>query len=429
MRILILGSGGREHAIYLKLSESDKVEKLFFAPGNAGVGSENRLQLDMSDFEAVAAAVSGHEIDMVVVGPEAPLAAGLVDYLNEKTPGVYVFGPDKNGARLEASKAFAAEFMKKAGIPAAISTEAVSFDEALKVLAGHSLPVVIKADGLAAGKGVSIHRDKKEAEAKLNEIFNEDIFGEAGSRVLFQTFLEGTEASLFAICNSTEAIVMPTARDYKPVFEKGQGPNTGGMGSACPGDALNDSHIAFIQSRIIEPVLREFKYRGVLYIGLMIHSEKGDDLSVVEFNCRFGDPETQSILPMLEEDLLPYLLWSAGKELPAARVKKEGYEQVPVKPGVSVNTVLTAAGYPGSYAKGLSLRLPEKLPENVHIVHAGTAEKDGRLVSAGGRILNVVALSDSFENARKNIYAVLDDFIAANEPDSFHFRRDIAEFS
>ncbi|MES0489367.1 MAG: phosphoribosylamine--glycine ligase [Leptospirales bacterium] len=422
MRTVVLGSGGREHAIFLKLLHSPTVTDLYFAPGNGGAGEKHRFPADILNFPELEKIFREKNIELLVVGPEAPLAAGIVDYFAEKMPELLVFGPDENGAQLEASKLFSSTFMDEAGIPQAKSRPANDLTHAKKILAEHPLPVVIKADGLAAGKGVSIHQDRNEAEQKLEEIFNDKIFGEAGMAVLFQEFLQGKEASLFAICNGKDAVYLPSAQDYKRAYDGQTGPNTGGMGSFSPGNILNKKHIEFVHNQIVKKVIEKFQYKGILYVGLMIDN---DDISVVEFNCRLGDPETQSVMPMLETDLLPYLTWAAGKSNEVFTVLENGYRSAPQKPGYTINVVLTAKGYPGNYNKGIELPLPENIPEYIHIVHAGTKTENGKLVSTGGRIMSIVCYDKNPAEARKKVYNFIDSIKDSIDFEKLHFRTDI----
>lgn len=424
MRILVLGGGGREHAIYLKLLQSPLAEKVFFGPGNGGAPPQDTISLDPLDFEGIEKVCRHEKIGLLVVGPEAPLAAGIKDYMAERFPELLVFGPDKNGAQLEASKVFSDNFMAEAGIPTAKGRVASSLEESLAIMEEHPLPVVIKADGLAAGKGVSIHDNKEEALQRLREIFEDNIFGKAGSQVLFQEFLQGEEASLFAICNGKEAIYLPTARDYKRVGDNDEGPNTGGMGSYSPGSVLTPSHIDFIDSNIVGKVIDKFGYTGILYVGLMVY---GETVSVVEFNCRLGDPETQCVLPMMESDLLPYLLWGCGAQEIPFRVARQNHFITPTKPGYAVNVVLAAAGYPASYQKGIPLELPSELPADIQVVHAGTARQEECLASSGGRILSVVAFDKERQEARRKAYAFVETLKGANDFEKLIYRTDIAQ--
>jgi len=424
MNVIVLGSGGREHALFLKLKQSESIDKIYFAPGNGGVSEQEKLDLSVTDFGSIEKAVKEFGVGLLVVGPEAPLAAGIVDYFKEKIPELAVFGPDKNGAQLEASKVFSNNFIEEAGIPAPKSGAADTLEQALAILENHPLPVVIKADGLAAGKGVTIHNDLEEARGQVRKIFNDRIFGDAGSKVLFQEFMTGKEASLFALCDGKSAIYLPTACDYKRAYDNGEGPNTGGMGSYSPGDILTPSQIAFADREIVQKVIDKFGYRGILYVGLMI---TGDQVRVVEFNCRLGDPETQSIMQMVETDLLPYLLWSAGKGEGGPKIKDEaGFYHVPTRPGYTINVVLSGKGYPDAgYQKGIPLEFPEKLPDGITVVHAGTTQKEGQLVSSGGRIANVVAYDRDPQAAIKKVYDLIEGLKKTNDFSRLHFRTDI----
>jgi len=423
MRVLILGSGGREHALFLKIAESPLVTELYIGPGNGGIPANQKIDLDMGDFEAVLKAVREKDIELLVVGPELPLAAGIKDFFSEKMPSLFVFGPDKNGARLEASKVFSYEFMAGAKIPTAKSSVARNLAEAQAILENHPLPVVIKADGLASGKGVSIHNERKDAVEKCSEIFNDRIFGSSGDAVLIQEFMTGQEASLFALCNGKDAIYLPTACDYKRAYDGGAGPNTGGMGSFSPGNILTAGHIKKVHEQVVRKVLEKFNYTGILYVGLMI---EGDDINVVEFNCRLGDPETQCVLPMMEVDLVPYLLWSCDPEKTPYRVKHDGYYGVPTRPGYCINVVLAAGGYPSAnFARNLSLKFPGDLPENVHVVHAGTKLTDGGIVSTGGRIVSVVGYDKDPAAGREKVYKFIDSLKLLNDFSNLHYRLDI----
>ena len=320
--------------------------------------------------------------------------------------------------------------MQGMGIPTAqgiIITESSTQQETEKAIDDLGLPIVIKVDGLAAGKGVSIHKEKAEAVTTIKQITQDKSFGDAGKQVLLQSFMQGTEASLFALCNGEEAVFLPAARDYKRAYDHNEGPNTGGMGSFCPGDVLTDDHIDFINEKIVGSVLNEFSYTGILYIGLMVHSSKADDLSVVEFNCRLGDPETQCVLPMIDTDLMPYVLWACGdNKIEIAKVKKGSSYYLPKKPGASVNVVLAAKGYPGKYDKGHSLVMPKKMPDSVSIIHAGTRIKEGSLVSSGGRVLSIIAQENDLQSARETVYGFIEILESQNNNfENYFVRRDI----
>lgn len=430
MRILILGSGGREHALYRKIKQSPRAEKVYVWPGNGLIPAADRVAMPpvVHDFAALEKFIAEQRIDFTVVGNEAPLVEGVRDHLKKNIPGHFVFGPDQASARLEGSKAFSDSFMREAEIPHGESIVAESLSDALSALPAQTLPVVIKADGLAAGKGVSIHGDYASAEARLREIFEGRIFGESGNRVLLQRFLTGTEASLFAICNGSDAILLPVARDYKRALDHDAGENTGGMGAYCPGEHLNDEQKQYARTKIIEPVLQKFRYRGLLYVGLMVASARSDDLAVVEFNCRFGDPETQSIMHLLEGDVLEYLLWSDGYEVKFPLLQSGPAKIVPYRRGAVVNVVIAAKGYPGSFAKEIPLTFPEYRNNELHVTGAGLIERDGALYSSAGRIANVVAYGADRTAARALVYDYLKLFAAANsaQADKLFWRSDIA---
>lgn len=430
VRILILGSGGREHALYLKIKTSPLAEKVFVWPGNGLVPAADRVDRPAiaDSFTELKKFIESEKIGFTVVGNEAPLVHGVRDFLKAELPGHFVFGPDKLGAQLEGSKAFSDAFMAEAGIPHGTSVVATSLAEAKAALPAQALPIVLKADGLAAGKGVSIHEDYISAEKKLEEIFEGRIFGDSGNRVLLQKFLKGTEASLFALCNGEDALLLPAARDYKRALTGDLGENTGGMGAYTPGDHLSEAQKIFTREKIIEPVLKKFKYRGLLYVGLMIGSERADDLAVVEFNCRFGDPETQSILHLLEGDLVEYLLWTDGGKADFPLIRAETAKLVPYRRGSVVNVVIAAAGYPGAFQKDIPLVFPENKNKDLHVTGAGIREHGGAYLSAGGRIANVVAYGKDRATARALAYEYLTAFAAANPAsrDKLYWRDDIA---
>jgi len=443
MNVLILGSGGREYAMYIKLAESKLIQNLFIAPGNGDL--KNKIELNsVSNFNAIQKIIIEKIIDVLIVGPEVPLVEGIKSFFKKEIPSLKVFGPDANSAMLEGSKVFSNQFMIENNIPTASSKIFSSLEESISYIKNRKTSFVIKVDGLAAGKGVSLHHIDKnsssyekeinEAEQQLKKIFEDKIFGDAGKQVQIQDFMTGTEASLFAICNGKEAIYLPTARDYKPAFENNEGPNTGGMGSFCPGNLITEEQIDYVNKVITQKVLDKFQYTGILYIGLMLHSNKADDLSVVEFNCRLGDPETQSVMPMLEVDLFPYILWACGDdEILIPKVKVKNYYMVPFRTSYTVNTVIAADGYPHSYKKNLEIKLPpiinNESSNSMHVVHAGTKMDGDNLFSTGGRVLNIVSRNKTLEACRENIYSYIDEFCKINDCGNFHYRKDIAKES
>jgi phosphoribosylamine--glycine ligase len=415
--VLVVGSGAREHALVSALAKSPRIGRLIGAPGNPGIDDEaETVAVAADDIPALVAFVEREKIDFIVVGPEGPLVAGLADQLRDR--GYTVFGPGADGARLEGSKSFAKEVMRAAGVPTAHADVFTEHDQALTFLREHGVPVVIKADGLAAGKGVIIAKTMEDAEAALVECFVERRFGDAAGRVLLEEYLEGEEVSLLAIVSGDQILPLAPAQDYKRIFDGDGGPNTGGMGSYCPVPAVSDALFAKLVDEIVKPTVAELvrrgiDFRGVLYAGVMLTP---DGPKVLEFNCRFGDPETQAILPRLESDLLE-LLWAAarGEKLPDA---------ASWSPGSAVGVVMASRGYPASSSKGdliAGLREASGV-DGVKVFHAGTALSDSRVVTAGGRVLTVTGLGVTFAEARARAY----QGVAAIAFDGEQHRSDIA---
>lgn len=400
MNIVVLGSGGREHAIAWALAKSPRCDKLFVAPGNGGTAgiAENISGLEINDGKAVLGFVRDHDIDLVVIGPEAPLVAGVADELREA--GVLVFGPDAQGAQLEGSKTFSKHFMDENDIPTAKYASFTDKQLALEYVRDLGAPLVVKADGLAAGKGVIVAEDVDTALEAVESCF-EGAFGEAGSRVVVEECLTGPECSLLAFVTAGKAFCMATAQDHKRAYDGDMGPNTGGMGVYSPVPIVTDEEYAVMQQvmeRSAAATAETFThdYRGVLYGGFMLTPEGP---KVLEFNARFGDPETQVILPRLQTDLVDIMeAVAAGKP---EDIKMQWSDQW------AACVVLASEGYPGSYEKGkviLGIDEAEEL-EGVTVFHAGTGfNKDDELITAGGRVLNVVALGDTFEQARERAY-------------------------
>ncbi|MBI4302565.1 MAG: phosphoribosylamine--glycine ligase [Chloroflexi bacterium] len=402
MKVLVIGSGAREHAIAWKLRQSPQVSELYVAPGNAGTAQiAQNLPIPASHIEALADAAQSRGIDLVVVGPEAPLAAGIVDHFQSR--GIAIFGPTQAAARIEASKVFAKEIMDKYGIPCAKGVVFSSYPQARSHIKAQLTPIVVKADGLAAGKGVMVAHTREEALEALANIMEKRVFGPAGDWVIVEECLMGREASLLAFTDGHIVVPMVPARDYKRLGDNDEGPNTGGMGSYSPPSFIDASIVDNVKKTIFEPTIRALAqeahpYKGVLYAGLMITAEGP---KVLEFNCRFGDPETQVILPRLKTDLVDVLLAVLNGTLD--KVSIQWSEEA------CVGAVMASQGYPGSYATGSPITGFDCLDENIIVFHAGTkslVKDDGQMevVTDGGRVLTVVALGKTLAEAHNRVY-------------------------
>ena len=397
MRVLVIGGGGREHAIVRALARSRHEPELLCAPGNPGIGADAELlDIGVDDIEAIVTAARARAVDLVVVGPEAPLVAGLVDALGEA--GIAAFGPSAAAAQLEGSKVYAKEAMAAAGVPTAGHAVVGDREQALTHLAACEYPVVLKADGLAAGKGVIIAADEAEARAAIEAFFTERRFG--ATSVLIEEHLLGAELSLLAICDGDNVVALAPAQDYKRIFDGDEGPNTGGMGSYSPVPGIDAAVVERIVATVHAPVValmaeRGIPFHGVLYAGLMMTA---DGPRVLEFNCRFGDPETQAVLPRMGSDLLD-LCRAAGERGGLAGTTAEFTDEW------AVTLVLASRGYPESSSKGDVISgLGAAAATGAEITHAGTAERDGEIVTAGGRVLNVTALGPDADAARRRAY-------------------------
>ncbi|UCG85319.1 MAG: phosphoribosylamine--glycine ligase [Gemmatimonadota bacterium] len=415
MRLMVIGGGGREHTLCWALSPSATV---FCAPGNPGTEEiGTNLPLDPGDHEAVISAVAEHHIDLVVIGPEAPLAQGLVDRL--AASGHCAFGPTAAAARLESSKAFAKQVMVSAGVATAASETFTEPNKALDYIASHPEPLVVKASGLAAGKGAIVCRTRAEASTAAREMLG-GKFGSAGELVLVEEFLEGEELSVLALTDGERAMLLPPSQDHKRIGEGDTGPNTGGMGAYAPVSIAGPDLLGRVLNDVIRPVLRNMAtdgtpYRGVLYAGLMIDSD--GDPRVLEFNCRFGDPEAQVVLPLLETDLTDHIWRIAADE----DWKPEDLSTA--QSGAAVTTVLASPGYPEAPVKGAAIGIPEELPARTLLFHAGTARDDqGVLRTAGGRVLCATGLGTSVTEALARSRELAD----AVQFEGKVFRRDIA---
>jgi phosphoribosylamine--glycine ligase len=397
LKALVVGGGGREHAIVRALRRSPRVEDVLCAPGNAGIAADAECLPDVAadDAAAIGAAAREHGVDLAVIGPEAGLVAGAVDALEEA--GIPAFGPTRAAAELEGSKAFAKQLMDEAGVPTAAHVLLRSRDEALERLATATYPTVLKADGLAAGKGVIICEGESDARAAIDVFFTEQRFG--STTVVLEDFLEGEELSLLAICDGENVIPLAPAQDYKRIFDGDRGPNTGGMGSYSPVPGFGEAEVAEIVAQVHRPVVatmaaRGVPFHGVLYAGLMIGPEGP---KVLEFNARFGDPETQAVLPRMRSDLAEIFL-AAREPGGLAGASAEFGEDW------AVTVVLASAGYPESSSKGDVIRGLDEAAAIAEVTHAGTAERDGEIVTAGGRVLNVTGIGASPAEARDRAY-------------------------
>ncbi len=419
MNILLIGSGGREHALALALHGSPSCGKLFCAPGNPGIFNlAEKADINPSDFDAVAAFCGENDIKLVVVGPENPLAEGIADELTAK--GIKVFGPVKNAAMLEASKGFAKEFMKKYNIPTA-AYETFPADKAVdahKFIDEFNAPVVLKADGLAAGKGVIIPETKEEAHKALDEMFA-GLFGDSGKTVVIEEFMDGEEASVLAVADGKDFITLAPSQDHKRALDGDIGPNTGGMGAYVPAPVVTDDVLNKVRKDIISPAIAGMQsegspFIGCLYAGLMI---KNGEPRVVEFNVRFGDPETEVVLPVFEGDFAGLLYSAANGELDKTLAKD-------VCMASACTVIMASDGYPGSYDKGYEITGIDRAEKDGGIVfQAGTSEKDGKIITSGGRVLSVTALGSSLSDAVDRAYYYVDmiDF------ENAFYRRDIAK--
>jgi phosphoribosylamine--glycine ligase len=420
MKVLVLGSGGREHALVWKLSTGARVQQIFCAPGNPGIGQLATLvPLKADDRDGLLALVERENIDLTVVGPEQPLADGIVDQFRSR--GMRIFGPTRNAAELEWSKAFAKSFLQRHGIPtAAHRTFGKTEQAAARAYLGQSsLPVVLKADGLAAGKGVLICTTREEAYKGLQDMTEGNVFGQAGARVVVEEFMTGQEASVFAVTDGNDYVILAPAQDHKRVFDGDQGKNTGGMGAYAPAPVVTAEILRRVESEIIRPTLqgmaREGRpYTGCLYVGLMLTQEGP---KVVEYNCRFGDPETQAILPLYQGDLLDLLLASCDATIPSLKPAAAGSRS-------AVCVVLASGGYPDAYNTGQPITGIEaaEAMEGVVVFHAGTKREGGRLVTAGGRVLGVTAVHSG--TLRETIARAY-NAVAAVRFDGMHYRRDV----
>lgn len=418
MKVLVIGSGGREHALAWKLSQSPRVKKIYCAPGNGGIGAIAELvPIVPEEIGELAEFAETEKVDLTVVGPELPLTLGITDLFEKR--GLKIFGPNREAAKLEGSKLFAKEILKESHIPTAPFAAFADPTSAKEYLTKQPPPYVVKADGLAGGKGVIICSGEAEAQSAIDDIMTGRLFGQVGERVVIEEFLRGEEASFMALTDGEHVLPLASSQDHKRVFDGDQGPNTGGMGAYSPAPVIKPQVHRRILDGILRPLLlglkkRGIRYRGVIYVGLMITD---DGPKVLEFNARFGDPECQPVMMRLKSDLVPLL--EATVEGKLDQLEADWHKEA------SVCIVLCAAGYPGPYEKGKEIRGLEKLQrwEKGYIFHAGTTKKDGRWWTAGGRVLGVTALASPIGEAVREAYRAVGEI----EWDGMHYRKDIGE--
>ena len=416
MKILVVGNGGREHALCWKLANDSAQPEIFCAPGNAGTAQVGtNLAIGATDMPALMSWANEHQPDLVVIGPEAPLCAGLTDLM--QADGFRVFGPSQAAAELEGSKEFAKEIMKAAGVPTSAYAVFTDAEAARAYVRERGAPIVIKADGLAAGKGVTVAETVEQAEAAINEAIG-GAFGEAGSRVVIEDFLVGEEASILAMIDGENIVLLASSQDHKRAYENDEGPNTGGMGAYSPAPIVTDSVLDKVRTEVYEPTLAELKkrgitYKGILYAGLMIDNGQP---SVVEFNCRFGDPETQVVLSRWDGDMLPAIQAVVDGTLTE--------ELVSWKAEQAVCVVMASGGYPGNYEKGLEISglADADALESATVFHAGTDLNNGAVINTGGRVLGVTALGEDIKEAVDNAY----EAVGKISWDQAFYRSDIA---
>jgi phosphoribosylamine--glycine ligase len=415
MKVLVIGNGGREHALVWKIAQSPQVNKIYCAPGNPGTASiAENIAISPMDFESLLRFARNNQIDLTVVGPEDPLVSGIVDLFSHE--GLNIFGPDKNAAQLEGSKTFAKNLMQKYDIPTASYKSFTSAIDAKKYITEKAIfPLVLKASGLAAGKGVLICASESEAIDGIKLIMDTRAFGEAGDSMVIEEFLEGEEVSVFALTDGQDYLLLSPAQDHKKVFDGDQGKNTGGMGAYAPAPIATTTLIEQVKSSIIEPTLKAMQsedktYKGLLYFGIII-TKNGP--KVLEYNCRFGDPETEIILPLLRSDLVPLMMATIEGNI--------GDHNIHLHDGYALDVVLASGGYPDSYEKGKRIMGLNALDPDIYVFHAGTKSAEKQLLTNGGRVLNIVAKGSDFLNLRDHLYKNIKNISF----DGMQFRKDI----
>ena len=416
MNVLVIGSGGREHALAWKLQKSPRVRQVFIAPGNAGTARIGRnVEVKLSELDQLLNFARRESIDLTVVGPDDVLAAGIVDLF--ENAGLRIFGPCKEAARLESSKSFAKRFMVRHGIPTARFGEFESSRDAKAALGDFGFPVAVKADGLALGKGVVIAHDRSDAETAIDDMIERRHFGNAGRKVVIEEFLSGTECSVHALVDGRSYLIFPTAQDHKQLYDGNRGPNTGGMGTFSPSQRLDAALLQEIREKVLDPFLRgiekdHLRFRGLLFPGLMLTK---DGPRVLEFNCRFGDPETQVLMPRLKTDIVDLLEATIVEQLDAVTAEWDT--------GSAVCVVMASGGYPGKYTTGKTIVGLEDADRmnDVLVFHAGTQTCENRILTSGGRVLGVTAVGDTLLAAKQRAYEAVEKI----QFDGSHFRRDI----
>lgn len=421
MKVLIIGSGGREHALALKISESSMLEKLFVLPGNPGTSEIGiNVSINPSNHKDVINFCKENKIDLIIIGPEAPLVAGLTDELILN--GFKVFGPNKKGSLIEGDKIFAKQIMKKYQVPTAefVSFNSIQKNDALNYIKNCKIPIVVKASGLAAGKGVAVCESLEDAEKAIIDCFDNKIFGESGDNIVIEECLFGEEASIFAICDGNDFITLPSAQDHKRIFDGDKGKNTGGMGAYSPAPIVTDEILKQVEERIIRPTLdglrkEGIEYIGCLYCGLMITDEGP---KVIEFNCRFGDPETQAVLPIVKGDFLDLLYSAASGKINKNSVSYQG--------GSAVCVIAASLGYPDTFEKGFEIfGLNKNYGDDIIIYHSGTKKYEDKIITNGGRVLGITAISqtNNLKKCKERAYEVLSEVSFQG----VYFRKDIAD--
>jgi phosphoribosylamine--glycine ligase len=416
MNVLVIGSGGREHALVWKIRQSPRVSRVYCAPGNGGIaGLAECVAIKADDVPGLLEFALEHSIDLTVVGPEVPLVLGIVDAF--ETAGLKIFGPSKAAAQLEGSKVFAKDFMARHHIPTAKYRSFDRYDEAQAAVPEFTHPVVVKADGLAAGKGVSITTSAVSTSGTITLMMRDQVFKEAGKTIVIEEFLEGEEASILAVCDGKKYLLLDSSQDHKRIFDNDQGPNTGGMGAYSPAPVVTPELWKTIADTIIAPVVKGMRdeghpFKGILYAGIMVTK---DGPKVLEFNVRFGDPETQAVLPRLKTDLVEVMLASVDGRLKGLKLE---WDQ-----RACVSVVMAAGGYPGEYTTGKTISGLDQVPKDAIVFHAGTKKQGEKIVTSGGRVLGVTALGAGIADAIKNAYQA----VGKISFEGCQYRRDIGK--